>query len=515
MDDPSQFRSSFSKREPLYLVFKRKNQILSIFLTTSLLVLVASYLLPRVYVASSTVFVERQIPPFAATEGRSFGVLDRKEVLNSEVEFITSRAVAETVADQLLAEQARSGKRISIFRSFRDRFRGFMESLGLVDLVHDEREGTIGFVQSKIEAEPALQSNVIRISITASDPQFAANVVNAVTNTYLAERLQLLKRPGLDEFYQEHIERSRRALDDLEERSRLLKESAGIVSVNEEIALKLEELSNLDTQLAEVMSEESELRERAASLREQLRDEPQTITALRTVQQNPTVLELQQKLVDLELQKAQELNRFEPGSPPILDIENSIRRIEESISGEPAKVLQSETTSHSSIHAGLRTELYKTEADYTAKQASEITLRSRIGALKAELQELSPRALELNRLSGSIDSAERIYYNYIEKREEARIEERTDPSTTNVRLVQEAAVPSKPLYSRLTLISLGGAMGLLLGFGLAFAIEFFDHSLATREDIERYLGLPLLASLPESETIRVPLLSAGVTDRAP
>jgi capsular polysaccharide biosynthesis protein len=48
-------------------------------------------------------------------------------------------------------------------------------------------------------------------------------------------------------------------------------------------------------------------------------------------------------------------------------------------------------------------------------------------------------------------------------------------------------------------------MGLLLGLGLALVSEFFDHSLCTREDVERHLGLPLVGSLPESDSIRRPL----------
>ena len=44
-------------------------------------------------------------------------------------------------------------------------------------------------------------------------------------------------------------------------------------------------------------------------------------------------------------------------------------------------------------------------------------------------------------------------------------------------------------------------MGLIGGFGLAFVMEYLDHSLRTSEDVEHYLNLPVLACIPETKRL--------------
>jgi uncharacterized protein involved in exopolysaccharide biosynthesis len=341
--------------------------------------------------------------------------------------------------------------------------------------------------------------------MSGNNPRQAADIVNAVVRAYLDERLELMKRPGLDQFYDAHLERTRSELEELESQARRIKEGAGIVAVDEQIRLKLQELSSANTDLTQVESELDELEGRIASLRRQLAGLPENVVVTKLVQRNPAIVELERKRLELEAQKAIELNRFTPDSQPILDLEKSIERIHEAIAAEPPTIVDSESVATNNIFTGLQAELYRAESDLNAKRARNAAVVSRVETLQQELESLDARADELHRLSTSVASSERIYYGYVERREEVTIEANTDPSTTNVRVMNEASVPQRPTYPRLAIISLGAGMGLLLGLGLALVSEFFDHSLCTREDVERHLGLPLVGSLPESDSIRRPL----------
>jgi hypothetical protein len=46
------------------------------------------------------------------------------------------------------------------------------------------------------------------------------------------------------------------------------------------------------------------------------------------------------------------------------------------------------------------------------------------------------------------------------------------------------------------LVLAAGLIGLLGGLFLVFALEYFDDTLKTREDVDRLLGLSTLASIP-------------------
>src|SRR5437660_307894 len=101
-----------------------------------------TYFAPRSYVASATVYVVRNLSPIASAAPSTLNiVLDRKEVLNSEVDLITSKAVAEQVADTLLASNAAAPKRpprtppafVQLVRAFGQTISGFFLRIGLID----------------------------------------------------------------------------------------------------------------------------------------------------------------------------------------------------------------------------------------------------------------------------------------------------------------------------------------------------------------------------------------------
>ena len=47
------------------------------------------------------------------------------------------------------------------------------------------------------------------------------------------------------------------------------------------------------------------------------------------------------------------------------------------------------------------------------------------------------------------------------------------------------------------LIGFGVLIGLILGIGLAFLFEYFDKTLKNPEDVEHYLDLPVLGTIPK------------------
>ena len=55
-------------------------------------------------------------------------------------------------------------------------------------------------------------------------------------------------------------------------------------------------------------------------------------------------------------------------------------------------------------------------------------------------------------------------------------------------------IAAKPMVA--LQLALGGIVGLVFGIGLAFFLEYLDTSVKTLEDVERYLGVPVLAVIP-------------------
>ncbi len=67
-----------------------------------------------------------------------------------------------------------------------------------------------------------------------------------------------------------------------------------------------------------------------------------------------------------------------------------------------------------------------------------------------------------------------------------------------IKLVSSATLPEKPYSPNVILImGVGTAAGLVFGLSIAFLLELMDTSVKTMEDVERYLGLPVLAVVPQ------------------
>lgn len=67
----------------------------------------------------------------------------------------------------------------------------------------------------------------------------------------------------------------------------------------------------------------------------------------------------------------------------------------------------------------------------------------------------------------------------------------------NVQVIDRAEIPLEPSKPkpRLNMI-LGGLMGITVGLGIIFLLEYLDNTVKTPDDIEKYLGLNLLGTIP-------------------
>jgi capsular polysaccharide biosynthesis protein len=64
-------------------------------------------------------------------------------------------------------------------------------------------------------------------------------------------------------------------------------------------------------------------------------------------------------------------------------------------------------------------------------------------------------------------------------------------------LLEAAITPIYPIRPRKILnVILGTIVGLMIGMGLSFFLEYLDRTIKTHEEVDRYLQLPVLATIP-------------------
>ena len=87
---------------------------------------------------------------------------------------------------------------------------------------------------------------------------------------------------------------------------------------------------------------------------------------------------------------------------------------------------------------------------------------------------------------------------YLRKEEEARISDALDRQRfSNVVVAEPATVPLKPQSRGLLILVFGGLFAVLVSVVLALIVDRWDPSFRTPDEVEAFLGTPVLAALPK------------------
>jgi len=164
---------------------------------------------------------------------------------------------------------------------------------------------------------------------------------------------------------------------------------------------------------------------------------------------------------------------------------------------EPLKALNKELALNIGL---LRTEV---ENYIRAKQVESETLRSKIQeidnnivSLEAALTETAQQRSTYEALKQDFNLASRAYTETQAKMEQARMASAVNQEVQNITIVENPVQPNSPIKpNRVLIVILGIIAGLGMGVSVALAMDYFDHTLKTPEDIERNLEVPALGSI--------------------
>jgi capsular exopolysaccharide synthesis family protein len=137
-------------------------------------------------------------------------------------------------------------------------------------------------------------------------------------------------------------------------------------------------------------------------------------------------------------------------------------------------------------------------AEHGQLQRREAELKEAIDRQKAQAATQSRKASELEALKKEAESAKNLYAVLLQKLNETDIAASLRSSTAT--LVEAAMAPAAPVRpDRPKIAGIGLLAGLLLGIGFVIGRDHLDNSLKDPDDVERYLHLDLLTTVPRYE----------------
>jgi tyrosine-protein kinase Etk/Wzc len=160
------------------------------------------------------------------------------------------------------------------------------------------------------------------------------------------------------------------------------------------------------------------------------------------------------------------------------------------------QVKVSAPTNDSNLLPLLQTKIVEAEQALFELSTDAEYYEQKIREFAADNSDIINHELELQRLLRSKELFETSYNSLIQFSEEQQFRRATQSG--GVKMIDPANRPTAPMPSTVPKKVLFGAiLGLSLGLGAAFLLEYMDTSLKSSEDVTRFLSIPLIGEIPK------------------
>lgn len=450
-----------SMRTLINVVFKRKHIIISVFLSIVITVTVGTLLMKPVFQANSKILVEREIDSEKSLLFRmNFNLgFEKHDWIKSEIEIIQSTPVALKIIKAMKLDQTE--------------FKG-------ADPANTNQ--LLQAFKSKLKVENAKDSNVLDINYQSGDPKLAAAVLNNLIKVYIDHRAHLYSESDQYKFFKDQIEFAEQELSELEQQQTQFKKSREMISPVRQGEILLSKIADYEQALTSVRTRRIGKEAMLKVIKEQILTGDKTNIPVTESSDSPSrekyIARLRGELLDLQLRRDQLLQKYTVEYEEVIHLEEAIARTQKRIEREIDEIVNLEETA------------------IRALKAEEQLLLDTINDLNRQIKDFAQKEYELTRLSRGIDDNREVYSMLLKQREEARISQAKLEHGVKIKVISPALAPTVPIKPKKRLnVLLAIILGLVSGFGLAFFVEYFDHTLNTPEEVESHLELPVWGSI--------------------
>ena len=447
----------------------RKTIILAVFLLVVITATLVTFILPESFSSTARIKIERDQSDIAGMTDRGNLQIYDPYFIQTEFELIQSESILGKVVDGLdlnnvWGKKYANGERLKTSES-------------------------IQMLKTRMDLRPVRNTSLIEIRVFSEKADEAAKIANAIAEAYKAHRLAQrtqLSRGGiaaLEERFRDQQEKVKKAQSEVDRlREELNIADAMALADGPSPLMTAETLRKLESLKIESKAEyvrQITLLERLKQLGAELGPEG-LAQAIPTAAQDNLLSSLleqlsvaEQSLVIMKKELGNKNMEVQKGEARVEDLHKKIKsRVDGIMLGLDARVLS-----------------LSNSIDNLEREVSLATTNDVMRARETRPYFSAKRELEeLQRFRTILDykiASEKIDVD-LPKSTMVEIVDRAVPGLRPVR-------PNKPLN-----IALGIIIGLVVGVGLAFFIEYLDTSVKTIDDVERSLQCPVLGVIPQN-----------------
>lgn len=409
-----------------------------------------------VYESVAKVDVDRRAPSgiVGQESSQTSAINDSDQFLTTQIELIQSDAVLRPIAQKyglLIREQQITSEGTEKARQLAN--------------------APVVLKNLKITRPP--NSYILRIAYRSTDPELAANVANAIAQSYLAHTFNIRIRStiGLSSFMEKQIDELKAKMEGSSQALAEYERELNVINPEEKTNILSARLLQLNTEYTNAQAERVRKETAYNSL------QTGNLAAVQVSSQGESLAKLQERLQELQSRFAEVKTTYGPNHAEYRKVSNQL-----------TEVVHQYDETKSQIAARINIE-------YQQAKSREDMLRKSVTETKAEYDKLNANSFQYQQLKREAEADKKLYDELVRKIKEAGINAGFQNSA--IRIADLARPGAKAVFPNTSInLIVAFVIATIIALSAAVIGDVLDNTVKDPEQISRTLNIDVVGTLP-------------------
>lgn len=413
-----------------------------------------------IYESTATIYVDRQAPPEVVGENstRNTGANDEDQFLATQIRLIQSDAVVRPVAEQfqLAGQSAQSGG---------------------ADLNKAQLAAMTPVTLPSLRVNRPINTYLLLISYRSPDPRAAADIANAVANSYLSltYNIRIRSSANMSSFMEKQIDELQAKMEKSSQDLAAFEKDLDVVNPEEKTNILSARLLQLNTDYTNAQADRVSKEAAWNAMKSGSLEAAQVST------QGQDLAKLSDNLNQAQQRFALIKSTYGTNHPEYRKAASEVAEVEK----------QYESTRHNIAD--------RIQVEYREALNREQMLQKTVAETKAEWDHVNAKSFEYQQLKQEADTDRSLYDELIKKIREADIN--SGFQNNNIRIADVARPTFNPVFPNMrSNLMMTFFISLLIGVGAALLQDALDTTLRDPKEASRFLGTDVIGTMPIDRT---------------
>jgi len=369
----------------------------------------------------------------------------------------------------------------------------------VVDKVIDtlKLDQTRGQLLNHISVKPVLNTTILTLKATWKNPTQAAAIANTFSSVFVDRERDLISSQAVtaQNYLKQAIGDAQTSLQQANSALTAYQAKSQIADITTQTQELLQRVEAAESKIAELQDDQKQAEAQLTSAQSQLSELPSTISGQQDTDVNPATTQLRSQLADVNVQLAAAHARYTDKYPAVIALEQQRDQLLRQIATQPATVLGQKIAIPNPVYEQLAQQAATLRGQIQGDDAQIAELQQQRKDLNPAIAALPAQTAKLGFLQEHAKLASDVYTALEQKYDNAVVA--ANSAISDVTVVQPADPNDVEVTPSLLFNALAGVVvGLMLALLAVAVADAFQRRIREDRDVERVIGLPVIAHIP-------------------